>query len=663
MKRNAMSRIRTHGELLLDAENRQVILRGVNLGGDSKLPFPDGGTHRPSDFADHRSVSFVERPFPLDEADAHFARLNRWGFNCLRLLTTWEAVEHAGPGIYDDDYLDYLTEIVRRAGEHDLYVFIDFHQDAWSRMSGGSGAPGWTFEAVGLDFRKFPQADAAIVMQAAFDYTDPNPHQASYQQMIWSSNYLTPANAIMWTLFWGGRQFTPGFLVEGVNVQDFLQARLLGAMGQVAARLRDLSNVLGFDSLNEPSPGWLETPLSQRRLRSEDPGILPMKPGPAWSPLDALAVAQGLTVSIPTLERDPATARLRLAGERILNPDGVRIWRDGTDCPFQAAGIYGVANGRATAWREDAFTSTGQRPVSIVEDGFGPWFHQVADTVRKQRPDWLLFAELDPHAIVGGRSFPRKIPGGLVNASHWYDVAILYSKKFTRKPAAAAGQDVGADDMRALAARYRAELSLFKLASSIIGTGVPTLIGEFGIPFDLDHGRAYLEWARGERGAVWADQECALSLMFEAMDALGLHAMLWNYTASNRNDLRVGDGWNQEDLSIFSIDQIDDADDPDAGSRAIGGFCRPYVRSAQGRLTRVAYDLPGRSFTVEIDADAAIAGPTEIYLPELYFPEGFRLKLDGPGGVGAVLEHDGQILRLSHRYSGACTLVASAAGP
>jgi len=60
------------------------------------------------------TVTFVGRPFPLDEAPQHLARLRRWGLTfselsflaCLFLLTsadqvrfliTWEAVEHEGP--------------------------------------------------------------------------------------------------------------------------------------------------------------------------------------------------------------------------------------------------------------------------------------------------------------------------------------------------------------------------------------------------------------------------------------------------------------------------------------------------------------------------------------------------------------------------------------
>ncbi len=128
--------IRIDGPWFKDEHGRTLILRGVNLGGSTKVPFtPDGATHLREDFFDHRHVSFVGRPFPLEQADEHFARLREWGFTFLRLLVTWEAVEHAGPGLYDTAYLDYLHAIVKKAGERGLSLFIDPHRDMWSRFS------------------------------------------------------------------------------------------------------------------------------------------------------------------------------------------------------------------------------------------------------------------------------------------------------------------------------------------------------------------------------------------------------------------------------------------------------------------------------------------------------------------------------------------------
>lgn len=614
-----LTKIRPHADLFLDAQGRQVMLRGVNLGGDCKTPYPDGGTQFPSDFSDHRQVSFIGRPFPLEGADEHLARLAGWGFNVVRLLTTWEAVEHAGPGLYDEAYLDYFTEVCRRCAEHGLHVFVDFHQDVWSRMSGGDGAPGWTFEAVGLDFARFPAAGAAHVMQAQFDYADPSDRQAAYPQMSWGSNYRLPANGIMWTLFWGGRTFTPDFKIDGLNVQDFLQGRYLGAIDAVARRLKTLPNVLGFDTLNEPGIGWLGQSLSYRHLArsAEDP--TPPRAGPALSPLDSLAVARGVPTTVPLLRRDPRTGAAEPDGETTVNPDGVSIWASGADCPFERAGVYRLERGRPVAIAEDVFRRHAGRALDIPNDAFGPLFRKVAETTRKHAPDWAVFAELDPFGTVFGRSFPDDMPERSVNASHWYDIAILFRK--TVEPDAAPGESQD---------RYGRQLAHYAALSRRIPGGAPTLIGEFGIPFDLDDGEAYAQWALGRRDpAVWAPHVRALAAMYDAMDALLLHATQWNYTASNRNSLRIGDGWNQEDLSIFSVDQHDAPRDPDSGGRAVAGFCRPFARAVQGRIGDMAFQGDVGLFRLRFDADPAIDAPTEIYVPRLHYPTGFDVEAEG----------------------------------
>lgn len=624
----ALPRLSIDGLWFREPSGRRILLRGVNLGGDTKVPTsPDGRTHLATDFADHRQVSFVGRPFPLAEAGQHFRRLRHWGFNCLRLLTTWEAVEHAGPGLYDTAYLDYLTEITRLAGEYGFYVFIDFHQDVWSRMSGGDGAPGWTFQAVGLDFTTFHQAGAAHVMQHKYDAAVGG-RQDAYPQMTWSHNYRMPANAIMWTLFFAGETFAPHFRIEGVSAQRWLQDRYLGAMGQVARRLKDMDHVLGFDTLNEPSLGWIGKALSYQHMAQTDAHPERVTPGPAWSVLDGLKVADGETRTIPELAYDPAIRGTRVVGHETVNPDRIRIFLRDAENPFADAYDDGL--------KEDFFTHVNGRAVEPETDFMVPFFHAVARTIREIRPDWLVFAEMDPFKTFQGAGFPPGCPTDTVNASHWYDVTTLVTKRFKPK---------SPDEAEATRRAYVHQLERYRrMSETMPGGGAPALIGEFGIPYDLNDAAAYEAWAKGERGdEPWAAHTQALGLMYDALDELLLHSTQWNYTASNSNDLAIGDGWNQEDLSIYSADQATSLNDPDSGGRAVGGFARPYVRAWAGRPVSQRFDSATGLFEAEILGEAGI-GPVEIFVPARIYPGGPKVHLDGE--ATATYDQSVQLLRV-----------------
>jgi hypothetical protein len=128
-------RLRVEGKTFRDPQNREIILRGINVAGEAKYPkFPDLRSHNPENFFDADNVSFVGRPFPLEDAHTHFKRLREWGYNCIRYIFTWEAIEHAGPGDYDEEWLDFTIQMLRIAKEYRFYVFMDPHQDVVRRF-------------------------------------------------------------------------------------------------------------------------------------------------------------------------------------------------------------------------------------------------------------------------------------------------------------------------------------------------------------------------------------------------------------------------------------------------------------------------------------------------------------------------------------------------
>jgi hypothetical protein len=118
------------GSRFRDRNNREIILHGINVAADAKFPrSPDQPSHIAEDFFDGDNVSFVGRPFTAEDAPIHFSRLRRWGYNTIRYVFTWEAIEHAGPGKYDEEWIIHTIEIIRLAKEFGFYVFMDPHQD------------------------------------------------------------------------------------------------------------------------------------------------------------------------------------------------------------------------------------------------------------------------------------------------------------------------------------------------------------------------------------------------------------------------------------------------------------------------------------------------------------------------------------------------------
>lgn len=581
-----------------DEHGRTLILRGVNLGGNSKVPTqPDGATHRRVGFFDHRDVSFVGRPFPRQEAEEHFSRLAAWGLTFVRLVVTWEAVEHAGPGIYDQEYLDYLRAICEMAARSGITLLIDPHQDVWSRFSGGDGAPGWTLEAVGFDLASFAETGAAIVHAT---------HGDPFPRMIWPTNGTKLAAATMFTLFFGGDDFAPETRVEGEPVQGFLQRHFLAAMQQVALRLRDLPNIAGYDTFNEPQPGY----IGRHDLHATG-GTLTLGASP--TPFQAMLLGAGLTQDVLLWRLGPLGASR--AGTTRLNAAGRRAWQDAYDCIWRQNGVWDLdRRGAPYLLRPGHFAEVGGRRVAFGRDYLAPFARRFAGAIREVDDRAAIFLEGETSAAAPPWTGDR-LPG-LVYAPHWYDGHVLMMKRFTPFLAADARAKKPVFLPGPIRRSFGAQLGDLKRAGE--RAGLPVLLGEFGIPFDLDDKRAF-------RTGDFRQQARALDRTFGALEANLLSGTLWNYTADNTNER--GDGWNGEDFSIFSRDQQSDPADIDSGGRALPAIVRPYPRAVPGEPVRIAFDLQRRIFEFAFRDDPAVTAPTDIFLPRLHYARGCRVEV------------------------------------
>ena len=592
--------ISIEGSHFKDEHGRTLILRGVNLGGSSKVPCsPNGATHIREGFFEHRAVSFVGRPFPLEEADEHFTRLREWGLTCLRFLVTWEAIEHAGPGIYDEAYLDYVYAIIKKANEYGFSVLIDPHQDVWSRFSGGDGAPGWTFEVIGMDITTFQETGAAMVHQV---YGDPFP------RMIWPTNGAKLAAATMFTLFFGGNDFAPTLRVDGEPVQDYLQRHYMGAITQVAQRVGNLPNVIGYDTLNEPLSGFIGC-----KDANTYNGLL--KSGACPTVFQSMLLGEGFPQEVEIWEQRVSGAKL--TGRRVVNPKGVRVWREGIDDVWRQHGVWDVASdGTPRLLRPDYFRVVNGQQVDFSQDYYRPFANRFAREMRSVDPDALIFLETE-----FGHAPPHWGPEDaqrIVYAPHWYDAFVLFLKKHSRF----LGFDPWANSLvigaRRISKSFARQLTRFKQQSSQFLSGAPVLVGEIGIPFDLQHKKAY-------RTGNFDQQIKAMDRSLRALEDTLLSGTLWNYTADNTN--LHGDQWNSEDLSIFSRDAQTRPQDIHSGGRALQAVVRAYARAVAGEPLRMAFDARRSIFEFEFRHDAKVTAPTELFLPNYQYPRGYSVQV------------------------------------
>lgn len=182
---------------IVDECGRVVMLRGVNVEASSKGDTQEG---------DHLPASGL----------AGQSALSTWGWNSVRFLVFWGAIEPE-KGKFSDQYLDGVEKWLDWYAEHDIHVVLDMHQDLYAWKLGYDGAPDWAVDTRGAPISE-PREDQP-----------------------WFVGGADPAVQNAFQSFWNP---LPG--------QPDLQAEWLASLAFLADRFKDHPAVIGYDVMNEP---------------------------------------------------------------------------------------------------------------------------------------------------------------------------------------------------------------------------------------------------------------------------------------------------------------------------------------------------------------------------------------------------------------------------
>jgi hypothetical protein len=638
-----LTRLTTDRTYLRDGHGRYVFFHGINVSGSTKAPEVDA-----TGFAD-----YLARPFALADADAELEKIRQMGFTAMRLLIMWEGIEPYAKGEYDTDYLDYIREVVKRAGDHGLHVLLDMHQDMFSRhlrvkynrnpvaQPGtleygllalvkpyddevkGDGAPRWAVQACLQEKDMTSPNWGTPRIVSGLNADEINNLLKLYQKLTgqsaggsapdWTIRFVAglpgefPVNettdllpfthwglahalsldvARCYACLFAGDVAFPGLTRAGQNIKDYLQEAYADAWAQVALKVKDLPNVIGYDLINEPSGNYL--------VLAAIGGL--MKAGVADGAKAALVSLLGTETGTQLYEA--------LVALRVLPPDStpetLRLWGLDKLDPIAAIGL------------NNGFSDTYLRP----------FYERVGQAIQEVDPEAVIFIEdaLSAGSFLGGAfgglggqfEVPMTRPQGLdqvVFAPHWY--ADIYPfPGFNQPPRTFSVDEVRYRD-------YQPNLESAARAASYSLGNLPVVFGEFGTYFNFNG----IDESVAEHYAV---SSAFLNNYYEAFENLFQSNLVWCY--SKENDPVMGDFWNHEDFSVL---------DPAEKPRSQAAWARPFAHFLAGKPHTTHFysddhyfdpdkgeQPPRHEFEVRYGSKETDA-PSEIVVPKVQYPDGF----------------------------------------
>jgi hypothetical protein len=171
--------------------------------------------------------------------------LKKLGFNIIRLLISWKAVEPKPNPNLDElmtegqEYLILVNQIIDTLYRRDLYIILDFHQDIAHEVYGGDGFPDWAL---------------------AIDEEHKRPKASNLKDRKWQTAYMIN-KLVKHTLasFWKNDLTNREFGLQNFPVRTHLEKTI----GQTVKFFKSLNDnrghpaILGIEPFNEHHPAGI----------------------------------------------------------------------------------------------------------------------------------------------------------------------------------------------------------------------------------------------------------------------------------------------------------------------------------------------------------------------------------------------------------------------
>ena len=250
----------------------------------------------------------------------------------------------------------------------------------------------------------------------------------------------------IFTLFFAGREYAPQAIINGVNIQEFLENHFLAAMRHLAQRIHDAGNledstVIGWESINEPCIGLvgytdLDIVMETQQLRKTT----------CPSAFQCMLLGEGVKTHVDVY--DWTQFGPKKTGSKLVDPQGSKAWissdkydkkyRFQRDPQWKLGQCIWAQHG---VW--DSKTCKLQRPQYFLLDGNGnkanneTWlrdhfmvhFKHYSDTIRSVHKNAIMFLQ-PPVMYIPPILNGIERDGRLVFSPHYYDGLTLMLKKW-----------------------------------------------------------------------------------------------------------------------------------------------------------------------------------------------------------------------------------------